>query len=80
LSQMQSDVVSYQSLSRFWYTDFDYGLPKLELGLTAGVTGRQGMLTPPRHLIPSLVFPEVSVCSVLGFVFPTGFMRLITVC
>jgi hypothetical protein len=24
--------------------------------------GRQGMLTPPRHLIPPLVFPGVCVC------------------
>jgi hypothetical protein len=56
--------VSCQSLSCFWYTDFDYGsnrLPELELGLTAGVTGRQGMLTPPRHLIPPLMFPWVRV-------------------
>jgi hypothetical protein len=27
-------------------------LPKLEIRLTAVVTSRQGMLTPPRHLIP----------------------------
>jgi hypothetical protein len=27
----------------------------------AGVTGRQGMLTPPRHLIPPPVFPGVRV-------------------
>jgi hypothetical protein len=56
--------VSYQSLSRSWYIDLDYGsdrLPDLELGLTAGVTGRQVMLTPPRHLIPPLVFPGVHV-------------------
>jgi hypothetical protein len=26
-----------------------------------GVTGRQGMLTPPRHLIPPPVFPGVRV-------------------
>jgi hypothetical protein len=49
----------------------------VELGLTAGVTGRQGILTPPRHMIPPLVCPEGRVCSVLGFVFSTGFMRLI---
>jgi hypothetical protein len=56
--------VSYQSLSRSWYTDLDYGLyclPELELGLMVDVTGQQGMLTPPRHLIPSLVFPGVRV-------------------
>jgi hypothetical protein len=66
--------VSYQSLSR-WYTDLDYGsnrLPELELWLTAGVTGRQGMFTTPMHLIPPLVYPEVRVCPILWFVFPTG--------
>jgi hypothetical protein len=26
-----------------------------------GVTGRQGVLTPPRHLIPPLVFPAVRI-------------------
>jgi hypothetical protein len=31
----------------------------LEIGLTAAVTGRQGMLTPPKHLIPPLVYTEV---------------------
>jgi hypothetical protein len=34
-------------------------LPDLELGLTVGVTGRQGMLISPRHLIPPVLFPEV---------------------
>jgi hypothetical protein len=27
--------------------------------LMAGLTGRQGMLTPPKHAIPPLVFPGV---------------------
>ena len=27
-----------------------------DVGLTADVTGGQGMLTPPRHLIPPLVY------------------------
>jgi hypothetical protein len=31
---------------------------------TAGVTGRQGMLTHPRHLIPPLVFPKVLVSMI----------------
>jgi hypothetical protein len=47
--------VSYQSLSRSWHTDFDYGLYRLsnlEIGLTVGVTGQQEMLTPLWHLIP----------------------------
>jgi hypothetical protein len=72
--------VSYQSLSGSWHTDLDYGsyrLPELELGFTAGVTGLQGMLTPLRHLIPPLVYPEVFfVCPILKFVFPNGLMRL----
>jgi hypothetical protein len=74
--------VSYQSLSRSWYTDLDYGsyrLPELGSGLTAGVTGRQGKFTPPRHLIPPLVYPEVRVCPILKFAFPTGLMRSMTV-
>jgi hypothetical protein len=42
-------------------------LPELELGLTAGVAGRQGMLTPLRHLIPPPVYLEVRVCHILKF-------------
>jgi hypothetical protein len=38
----------------------------------AGVTGRQGMLTPPGHLIPPMVDPEVRVCPIPKFVLPTG--------
>jgi hypothetical protein len=56
--------VSYQSLSRSWHTDLDYGwyrLSNVEIGLTAGVTGQQGMLTPPWHLIPPLIYSEVRV-------------------
>jgi hypothetical protein len=71
--------VSYQSLSRFWYTNLDYGsnrLPKLELGLMADVTGWQGILAR-RHMTPPMVCPEVRVCSVLGFVFPTGLWELL---
>jgi hypothetical protein len=62
---------------RLWLNT--YGLPELELGLMVGVTGRQGMLTPPRHLIPPLVYPEVRVCTILKFLFPTWLMRLMTV-
>ena len=36
------------------------------MGLTAGVTGQQGMLTPPRHLIPLLVFPGVRVSLIFN--------------
>jgi hypothetical protein len=44
-----------QSLSRSWHSDFDSRLlriPDQNKELTAGVTGRQDMLTPCRHLIP----------------------------
>jgi hypothetical protein len=74
--------VSYQSLSRSWYTNVDYGLhrlPEPELGLMAGVTGRQEMPTPPRHLIPPLVYLEVCVCPILKFVFPMRLLGLMTV-
>jgi hypothetical protein len=30
-------------------------------GTQAGATGRQGMFTPPRHLIPPLIYSEVRV-------------------
>jgi hypothetical protein len=56
-------------------TDFDSGLFRLpnldtlilttdftfDMGRTAGATGRQGMLTPPWHLIPPLMYSEVRV-------------------
>jgi hypothetical protein len=49
--------------------------------LTAGVTGRQWMLTLLRHLIPLPVYSWVHVSPVLSLwsVFSTGFARLITV-
>jgi hypothetical protein len=56
----------------------------LVIGLTAGVTGQQGMLTPPWHLIPSLVFPAVCVSQMLPLIislpemdtdFDRGFFR-----
>jgi hypothetical protein len=37
----------------------------LEKGHTAGVTGQQGMLTPPWHLIPPLIQSEVRVLFVI---------------
>jgi hypothetical protein len=66
--------VSYQSLSRYWYTDLR--LPKLELGLKAGVTDQQRMFTLPRHLIPHLIYPEVRVCPILKFVFLIGLLMV----
>jgi hypothetical protein len=63
------------SFHLIWPTDFDCGLfrlPNLETlilitdffawnRVTVGATGQQGMLTPPRHLIPSPVYPAVLV-------------------
>jgi hypothetical protein len=46
------------------HTDLHYDshcLSNLEIRLTLGVTGQQGMLTPPWHLIPLLVFPGLHV-------------------
>jgi hypothetical protein len=34
------------------------------------------MLSLPSHLIPPLVYPEVCVCPILKFVFPTGLHKL----
>jgi hypothetical protein len=55
-----------------------YRLSNLEIGLTAGVTGQQGMLTPLWHLIPPVVFqvwfvqwiiplPELDTAFTCGF-------------
>ena len=52
------------------FSQFNYGLlrlPDQDYGLTAGVTVQQGMLTPPRHLIPPLVCPGVCFLPTLVF-------------
>ena len=46
-------------------TDFFIFLTKTMCSRRIDVTGRQGMLTPPRHLIPSLVCPAVRACPTL---------------
>jgi hypothetical protein len=46
--------------------------------MLAGVLGRQGMLTSLKHLIPSLIYPDVHGCPILKFVFPTRLVRLMT--
>lgn len=51
-----------------FHTDFDCGwirLPDQNRGVTAGMTGQQDVLIPPRHLM----FPDISVCHILNFVF-----------
>jgi hypothetical protein len=69
LDQMLSGVfLKYQLISRSWHTDLDYGsynLTNLEIGLTANMTGRQGMLNTPRYLITPLIFPGVHVGLIL---------------
>jgi hypothetical protein len=56
--------------------DVAHGPLVFEMGLTAGVTGRQGMLTP-RHLIPPPVCRGIHVCSFISLT--TNVSRLITV-
>jgi hypothetical protein len=63
--------VSYQSLSHFRHFDLDYDshrLPDLEFGLTACVTGLQGIFIPSRHHMPPLIY-----------MYPTGLLGSITV-
>ena len=49
------------------------------MGLTADATGQQGMLTPPRHLIPPPVCPGVRVSPFIYLTCnPTCVSRLIT--
>ena len=63
---------SYQIDRFIAFVDFGLlRLPDQDYGLTAGVTGRQGMRTPPRHLTPPLVCPGVRVCPTL-FCIPFG--------
>jgi hypothetical protein len=55
-SQLLSDV-----LDRPWNIDFDWGLYRLydmEIRLGIGVTSRQGMHTPSRHLICVYVYTD----------------------
>jgi hypothetical protein len=40
----------------------------LVMGFMVGVTGQQGLLAPPVHLIPPLVYPEVRVCPILKLI------------
>jgi hypothetical protein len=49
------------SIVRLFLTQWRRITSHSESGYWAGVTGRQGMLAPPRHLIPPPVFPVV--CS-----------------
>jgi hypothetical protein len=62
----------HQLLGCSWYIDFDcvlLRLPNLEVGLTETLTRQQRMFTPPRHLIPVLVFS--------GKLFPLFFKNIL---
>jgi hypothetical protein len=69
----------------FWHINFDYRLlrlPNLELWLTAGMTGQQGMLTTPPILCTwshLRCFQESVFAQSSRFIFHTGFITLITV-
>jgi hypothetical protein len=57
---------------RSWHADVDNGqlhIHDQETGLMAGVTGRQGMLTPPKHLIPPPVRPGVRVSPFISLTY-----------
>ena len=59
--------------------DFDNGLlhiPDLDYWVTADVTGQQGMLTPPRHLIPPLIYIEGSVFAIQSFLWCCLFIEI----
>jgi hypothetical protein len=51
----------------------------VEKGLTVVVIDQHGMLTPPWHLIPPLIYSEVRVRPFSDLRFPIGLMRLNTV-
>jgi hypothetical protein len=47
-----------------------YLIITFDMGCTAGAAGRQGMLTPPWHLIPPLIYSEVRVRPFSDLYFP----------
>lgn len=56
---MLTDI--FQIVKRFFIHPTDYGFSHfydIEYKHTAGATDRQGMLTPPRHMIPPPVFAQ----------------------
>jgi hypothetical protein len=64
----------------FRFPDLDTPIFAIEMEHTTGITGRQGMVAPPRHLILPLGFVWGSLSAQSSSVFHTVFMRLITVC
>jgi hypothetical protein len=58
--------ISYQSLSCSWHT-WPGNMAHGECDRSTG--DAYPLNTPPRHLIPPLVYPEVRACSILKFVY-----------
>jgi hypothetical protein len=71
LSPMLSDIFHTNSLTvldTLTLTEDNSALMIMELGLMAGVIDQQGMLTPPRHLIPPLLYPGVRVSPFISLI------------
>jgi hypothetical protein len=79
LSQMLLDVFHTKPFLTHWFWLQFVSFTWFWIGLTAGVTGRQGMFSPPMELIPPLVYPEVRIFPIFWFVFPTGLVRSMAV-
>jgi hypothetical protein len=54
-------LICFIPIVKLFLTHGSFNLFKMKIGLTAGVTGQQGMLTPPWHLISPLIYSEVRV-------------------
>ena len=61
------NCVAISGFHIFWLRMLPW--PDLEDWLTVGVTGQQGILIPPWHLVPPLVYPGVHVCHALMFAY-----------
>jgi hypothetical protein len=69
LGCMLSDIFHTNVLDTLILTTGRTVYRTVEIGLTAGVTGQQGMLTPPWHLIPPLICSEDLVRPFSGLYF-----------
>jgi hypothetical protein len=59
--------ISYQMPDSSWHTGFGCGMSCQDIRLTAGISVRQGMLTPSKNLIPPLVYPG-TFCLTLEYI------------
>lgn len=67
---------------RSWHNGFNYVYLRLlhqDVGFMTGFIGRQGILTPPMHLISPLMYPGIRVWPNAGPLLRIGVRRLITV-